>query len=176
MRIDLAVDEDRVQWRPSPEAVERARRVVEAAGPTDGVLEVVLTGDDYVHELNLRYRNKDKATDVLSFSYLEDHEAQRGALLRGEVKARECSDDPGEGEVLVGQVLISEASLRARELRLDHSDDEEFVFLVAHGLLHTLGYDHGDAEEASMMEAAQEALLRSLSDGRDPVPRGESAP
>jgi probable rRNA maturation factor len=155
--------------------MERARRMVEGAGPVDGLLEVVLTDDAYVHDLNRRYRDKDRPTDVLSFSYLENHETERARLLRGECLAREFSDDPGEGEVLVGQVLISEPSLRARELRRDHTDDEEFVFLVAHGLLHTLGYDHGDAQQALEMEAEQEALLGPWINGPDGAARGETA-
>ncbi len=174
MRIDLAVDEDRVQWCPSPEALERARRLVETAGPQDGVLEVVLTDDDYIHELNRRYRDKDRPTDVLSFSYLEGHEPARLALLMRERNASEFSDDPQDGEVLVGQVLISEMSLRSRELRLDHSHDDEFLFLVAHGLLHTLGYDHGDQEQAAEMETQQLILLQCDTDGPSGAVRGET--
>lgn len=175
MRIELAVDEDRVRWRPRPETLQRARRLVEVAGPADGLLEVVLTDDSYVHELNRLYREKDRPTDVLSFSYLEAHEEKREELLRGEISAREFSDDPGEEPVLVGQVLISETSLRSRELRRDHSDDEEFLFLVAHGLLHTLGYDHGDEEQAREMEEQQEWLLRQEAETTRGNERGEQS-
>ena len=89
--------------------------------------------------------------------------------------AREFSDGMVEDEVLVGQVIISEESLLSRTLRRDHSHDEEFVFLVAHGLLHTLGYDHGDEEQASEMEGHQEELLRAVIDAATEEPRGDEA-
>jgi probable rRNA maturation factor len=125
----------------------------------DGILEVVLTDDAAVRDLNRRYRGKDQPTDVLSFSYLEGHAEEREALLHGRLGARDFDPGPREDAVLVGQVLISVESMRGREVRRDHDDEEEFLFLVAHGLLHTLGYDHRDEEETAEMQAMEEMVL-----------------
>jgi len=163
LKLELSVDAAPIRWRPSPEAVERARRLVEAWGPSDGVLEVVLTGDGRIHDLNRRYRGKDRPTDVLSFSYLEGHEERRDELLHGRLPAREFSGDPPVDDdaapVLVGEVLISVETMQRRDVRLDHDDDEEFVFLVVHGMLHTLGFDHAHRDEAMEMEKNMEMIL-----------------
>ncbi len=168
MKLEFAVDEDPIPWRPGPETVESVRRMVENCGPADGVLEVVLTSDARVRQLNSRYRNKDRATDVLSFSYLEGHEPFRSDLLHRRRVARDFSGDPTppaadpadpDEAVLVGQVLIGVETMLYREIRRDHSDDEEFVFLVIHGMLHTLGYDHHTEEEARQMEMELERIL-----------------
>ena len=161
MKLELAVDGDRTPWRPDAETQDVLKRMLTAWGPSDGILEVVLTDDQTIRELNRRYRQKDRATDVLSFSYLEGHEDSREDLLRADRSARDFSSDELEGEVLVGQVLISAETMRGRDVRLDHTMEEEFRFLVVHGMLHTLGYDHASEEEAEEMERAQETILSS---------------
>lgn len=161
MRLELAVDGDRTPWRPGAEAQEQLRRLIAGLGPPDGILEVVLTDDHVIRQLNRDYRQKDRSTDVLSFSYLEGHEEHRRELLQGRRKAREFSQDPVEDEIVVGQVLISVETMRNRDIRLDHTDAEEFQFLAIHGMLHTLGYDHMNDEDAQEMENAQEEILKA---------------
>ena len=108
----------------------------------DAELSILLTKDDVIHELNAQYRDKDRATDVLAF-----------AMREGEASARE----PGSSEVL-GDVVIS-LDTAARQARTHgHDGLAEVTMLLAHGVLHLVGYDHEtDAEEREM-----QAMTRKL--------------
>lgn len=109
---------------------------------TDFELSVLLTDDTFIHELNREHRSKDKPTDVLSFPLLEPTDA------------RLKTANPGA----IGDVVISlDTALRQGKQRR-HSLHAEVRFLLAHGILHLMGYDHEtDAEEAEM-----DALTRRL--------------
>ena len=106
-------------------------------------LSVLLTNDAEIHELNRLHRDKDKPTDVLSFP-LDEHESDAGA----------------HGRVL-GDVVISldtaarQARGRKRELL------PEVRFLLAHGILHLIGYDHGNPTEKRAMDAMARRLVRA---------------
>jgi probable rRNA maturation factor len=142
-----------------------AEVLVASAGPIDGELQVVLTDDATLLELNREYRGKDSPTDVLSFSYLTDHEGARAALLGGQ-SARPYADSHSGDEktVLVGQVLISLETVRERPAREGRNCDEEILFLMTHGLLHVLGYDHADDEQAAEMEKKERELFAPILD------------
>jgi len=161
LKLELAVDGDKTPWLPDAEAETRLRRLIAGFGPPDGILEVVLTDDQVIRQLNRDYRNKDRPTDVLSFSYLEGHEEHRQDLLQGRRKAREFNQESPEDQIVVGQVLISVETMQKRDIRRDHDDNEEFQFLAIHGMLHTLGYDHINAEDAKEMEDAQDTILKA---------------
>ncbi|HEX3773561.1 MAG TPA: rRNA maturation RNase YbeY [Polyangiaceae bacterium] len=111
-------------------------------------LSVLLTNDAEIHALNREHRDHDKATDVLSFP-LEEGEA----VLRPK--------NPGQTRAL-GDVVISldtaerQARARKRELLL------EVRFLLAHGLLHLLGYDHANPQEKREMTAQTRRLVRAV--------------
>jgi probable rRNA maturation factor len=96
-------------------------------------VELLLTNDATIRELNKQYRGKDKATDVLSFSL----------------------DDP----VHLGQLVISVERAQEQAQELGQSLEEELQFLFAHGLLHLLGYDHEEPEEEKVMLAKTYRLL-----------------
>jgi probable rRNA maturation factor len=108
-------------------------------------LSVLLTNDAQIHALNLEHREKDKPTDVLSFPLDE------GGGADGSVS----------GTRVLGDVVISldtaarQARGRKRELL------PEVRFLLAHGLLHLLGYDHGDPAEKRVMDAMTKRLVRA---------------
>ena len=109
-------------------------------------LSVLLTNDAEIHELNRQHRDKDRATDVLAFALEEgDH---------GAVSA-------GNGVRLLGDVVISldtaarQARGRNRELL------PEVRFLLAHGLLHLIGYDHGNPTEKRAMASMTRRLVRA---------------
>ncbi|HEY4102367.1 MAG TPA: rRNA maturation RNase YbeY [Polyangiaceae bacterium] len=111
-------------------------------------LSVLLTNDAEIHALNREHRQKDKPTDVLSFS-LEEGEA----VLRPE--------NPAQTRAL-GDVVISldtaERQARARKRELL----PEVRFLLAHGLLHLLGYDHATPSEKREMDALTQRLVRAV--------------
>ena len=111
-------------------------------------LSVLLTNDREIHALNLQHREKDKPTDVLSFPLDE------GGGADGSVS----------GTRVLGDVVIS-LDTAARQARGRHRELlPEVRFLLAHGLLHLLGYDHGDPAEKREMDAMTRRLVQSASD------------
>lgn len=110
-------------------------------------LSVLLTDDAEIHELNRTYRHKDRPTDVLAFA-MREGEAQAGA--------------PDQGELLGDVVISLETACRQATARR-RTPLAEVRFLLAHGLLHLIGYDHQtDAEEREMTRATR-ALVRAAS-------------
>lgn len=107
-----------------------------------GLVTVVLADDETLRELNSRFRGKDKATNVLSFP----------ASSVGVV-----GDDPHLGDVIVSlQTLRREAAEQGKTL------EHHFIHLVTHGILHVLGHDHVEEDEAERMEATEIAILSGL--------------
>ncbi len=107
-------------------------RCVGRLGRKDAEVHVLITGDDRIRELNLRYLGLDQATDVLSFP--------DGDLLP-------------TGRTLLGEIAISLDTARRQAEELRHGEIRELEELALHGLLHLLGYDHGrDTGEMNDLE------------------------
>ncbi|MCK5376645.1 MAG: rRNA maturation RNase YbeY [Acidobacteria bacterium] len=127
-----------IKWerRPSRPAAEALRRMISRCvgrlGRKDAEVHVLITGDDRIRELNLRYLGLDQATDVLSFP--------DGDLLP-------------TGRTLLGEIAISLDTARRQAEELRHGEIRELEELALHGLLHLLGYDHGrDTGEMNDLE------------------------
>ena len=113
-------------------------RTLSIVGHDESVnVNVVLKDKEAVHQYNLNYRNIDRTTDVLSFE-----------------------DGSEEGGVLnLGDIIISVDSVVQQAQDYEHSIKREFCFLVVHGYLHLLGYDHGtEVEEKEMFDLQKEIL------------------
>jgi probable rRNA maturation factor len=109
---------------------------------TECVLGVHLVTDQTIQELNAAHRGKDSATDVLSFP-----------LHSGEFVL-----PPGE-PLNLGDIVVSYPRAVAQAEEYGHSLERELAYLVAHGVLHVLGYDHEvEAEQRVMREKEEEAL------------------
>lgn len=122
---------------PDAEAVvERAAQA--ALGTAEGDIVVLLTDDDAVRELNGRFREKDKPTNVLSFPAPENAFPHLGDI------------------VLAYGVSATEAEAQGKTLA-DH-----LSHLVVHGVLHLLGRDHEDDAEAEEMEAEEREILAQI--------------
>ncbi len=161
MKLELVLDEGEWTWTPRAVTLDHLGELVAALGPSDVSVQVVLTGDDTLREHNREYRGQDRPTDVLSFSYFEGHGPSRGTLLKGEAVGRDFLDlHYSEEEALAGQVLVSLDTLRARGPVHAQNLDDELAFMVVHGLLHVLGFDHGTDEEAEEMQAEEKAILQ----------------
>lgn len=117
--------------------------VLEAGGPEAAEISLALVDDDYIRQLNREYRGIDKPTDVLSFAMRE------GELLPG-------------GEDLLGDVVVSLETAQRQCREYGHSFEREVAFLIAHGVLHLLGYDHQDEEGRRAMREKEEAVLSRL--------------
>lgn len=144
---------------------ERARRLIRIAAKAafyamnydfDAQVDVLVTDDEGIRVINREYRNKDAATDVLSFPMHDFHRGRHA--LPG---ARLC--DPDTGRVMLGDMVISEERAEAQAEEYGHSFSRECAYLTVHSMLHLLGYDHVDeGEEKAAMRAEEERILEKI--------------
>ena len=135
-RVEVEVEAD--LWRTLPDAEALVRTAAEAALSQEGALAVLLTDDAAVRELNRRWRGKDAATNVLSFPAAATAAPWLGDVaLAYETCAREAAE---QGKPLGAHV----------------------THLVAHGVLHLLGWDHQTDAEAEEMESLERQILARL--------------
>ena len=126
--------------------------------PYDYQVNVVLTDDDSICEINREERALDRATDVLSFP-MAFYAAP--ADFDG-LEEQDDVFDPETGEYMLGDIMISVDHVRAQAKEYGHSEKRELAFLTAHSMLHLMGYDHESDEERCEMEEKQEAILQHL--------------
>jgi len=105
-------------------------------------VSVVITDNENIQKLNKQYREKDVATDVLSFPLYDDE----GFF-----------DEEELGDIVIS---LEKASEQAQEYH--HSINREIAFLTAHSMLHLMGYDHEDPDEETEMFGIQEEILNQL--------------
>ncbi|PZU76316.1 MAG: rRNA maturation RNase YbeY [Brevundimonas sp.] len=136
--IEVEIEAD--AWTAAlPEAETVVRRAAtEALGTVVGDVVVLLTDDAAVRDLNARFRDKDRPTNVLSFPAPETAEPHLGDI------------------VLAYGVCADEAAAQGKSLA-DH-----LSHLVVHGVLHLLGRDHEDDAEAEEMEAEEREILAGI--------------
>lgn len=103
--------------------------------PSSTEVSISFIDDGYMRELNLKYKDNNRTTDVLSF--------------------------PQEGELL-GDILISVDKATAQSEELGHTFEQEVRRLVVHGILHLLGYDHKKLQESRLMEEKEKEILKFL--------------
>lgn len=151
MEIWISNDQEKVALTEAHEAL--IRRVVEGtcnhSGPEPAIdieVSITLVDNDEIKVLNREHRGLDEPTDVLSFSQLE---------------GEELAQTPG-GPLLLGDLVISLERCAEQAEDYGHSFDRELGFLVAHGMLHLLGFDHQSPEEEAAMMAATEEILGEL--------------
>ncbi len=136
--------------------IRRAVRTVLAAEGVDFPCEVdvLVTGDEEIRELNREARQVDKATDVLSFPAFD--------LEPGELPGPEDAD-PGTGLVPLGDMMISLEHVAAQAKEYGHSNRRELAYLTVHSVLHLLGYDHMDEGPMKRrMREREEDILAEL--------------
>ena len=105
-------------------------------------LGIVIGNDALLHQLNLKYRQMDSATDVLSFP---THEV-----------------DPDTSDLYLGDIVISLPRAQDQASTEGHSLSDELQLLVVHGTLHLLGYDHVEIKDKKKMQDAQDSILDQL--------------
>lgn len=110
--------------------------------PEEAEVDLLFVDNEAIQEMNREYRNKDSATDVLSFPMYE---------------ADEAIDE--EEEILFGDIVISLERAQEQCQEYGHSLEREVMYLLVHGLLHLAGYDHIEDEDKKQMRAQEEALL-----------------
>ncbi|HHY42633.1 MAG TPA: rRNA maturation RNase YbeY [Thermoanaerobacterales bacterium] len=116
--------------------------------PENVEVSIALVDDSYIQKLNHQYRHLDAPTDVLSFAMRETIEEEK-------------SFDFYEEELL-GDIVISLERAEMQAAEYGHSFEREVGFLVVHGILHLLGYDHELDEERTVMRQKEEDILKTL--------------
>ncbi|WP_225072270.1 rRNA maturation RNase YbeY [Desulfuromonas sp. CSMB_57] len=119
-----------------------AQTILNASGCPDGELSVLIVDDAAIRIINRDYLQRDRATNVISFSMQEGEQA-------------------GLHPNLLGDVVISAETAARDAAEAGLGFESELYFLLLHGILHLLGYDHerGSAEQAAQMEAREEDLF-----------------
>ena len=106
-------------------------------------LSLVFTDDENIREINAEWRDKDKATNVLSFPAFP---LEPGGM-------------PGP---MLGDIVIARETVEREALELEKSFEDHLTHLLVHGFLHLFGYDHMDEEEAEEMESLETRILAVL--------------
>ena len=146
---------------------EIADKVINAAldyekCPYEAEISLTLTDNQGIHEINKEFREIDRPTDVLSFPMVDYDEPGNFDFL-------ESADEyfnPETGELMLGDIVISLDKVEEQAEAYGHTVLREYAFLIAHSMLHLMGYDHMEEEEAKVMEAKQKEILEILSIGR----------
>lgn len=127
--------------------------------PYEAEINLLLTTDEEIQKMNQRFRDMDRATDVLSFPMLE-YETP-GEFEHFENCAQEAFN-PESGELMLGDIVISKNKVLAQAETYGHSPRREFAFLIAHSMLHLFGYDHMEEEERVVMEEKQREIMERV--------------
>lgn len=126
--------------------------------PYEAEVNVVLTDNASIHEVNREHREIDRPTDVLSFPMVEYSEPGNF----DELEEMDEYFNPETGELMLGDIMISLEKVIEQAEEYGHSCKRELGFLVAHSMLHLFGYDHMEPDEAAVMEQKQKAIMDNL--------------
>jgi probable rRNA maturation factor len=131
-------DPDQADWLDRS-TLDQLHRLAAPLGETDDTVEVVVVGDEFIRKINNSYRNIDRATNVISFSYLEE--------------GFPC------GENVAGEMYISYETVEKEANEQAVDPKHLFLRISIHGLLHVLGYDHQDDGRHERMEREEKRIL-----------------
>jgi probable rRNA maturation factor len=154
----VAVTIDATAWQavvddPEPLCRQAIRATLSHAAPRDWLataeISLLLCDDATMRRLNGRYRQQERATNVLSFPALE-------------LDPDQPPPAPGPAPVLLGDIALAAETVRAEAADQGKPTADHVRHLVVHGCLHLLGYDHRDAAGAARMEDLERAILADL--------------
>lgn len=117
--------------------------------------DIVFCDDKKIHKINKEYRNIDKPTDVITFALFADTNENERFIF--------------DGEINLGEIIISYDTMEYNALNEPHIIDtknssiiSELYFLISHGILHLLGYDHKDEKSYNEMIALQKKITGEI--------------
>lgn len=119
-------------------------------GHSDFEVTITLTDGETIRQINNEHRGIDSETDVLSFPLWD--------VRKGE----EPFENPDTGCIMLGDIVISLPRLKEQAEEYGHSEKREAAYLLIHGMLHLLGYDHMEEDEKQEMRLKEEELLKEL--------------
>lgn len=127
--------------------------------PYEVQVNIILTSNDEIRQINLEQRGIDAPTDVLSFPMIEYAYPSDFTVL----EADDMNNfDPDTGELILGDIVISVDKVIEQAEKYEHGVKREYAFLIAHSMLHLFGYDHMDEVERENMELRQDEILNRL--------------
>ena len=144
VEIDITYDIDEVEEYFEEEKIKEYIEYIlknekENFNEKDFYVSFMLTTNEVIHQINKEYKNMDRPTDVISFAYNE-------------------TENVGPVEI-VGDIIISIDKVREQAKEFGHTDKREFYYLLTHGMLHILGYDHIIEDEKKVMREKEERYL-----------------
>ena len=111
---------------------------------TNAYLDIIFVDNKEIQSINKKYRQIDKITDVISFAFEDNHDLPSNIRM-------------------LGSIYVCIPKMISQALEYNHSEKRELSFLVCHGLLHLLGYDHVNSkEEEKIMFNLQDEILNNL--------------
>jgi probable rRNA maturation factor len=154
IEVDVSVSEP--QWNESfldVEAIARRAATLTVQHATlprriesrDMEAAIVLANDDLIQILNREYREMDKPTNVLSFATLDSNDPV-----------------PDEGPFPLGDIILSYQTIDREATEQGKFFKDHFTHMIVHGMLHLLGYDHQDEDEANIMETLEIRILQKM--------------
>lgn len=148
MIVDISMPCD--NWEDLPDLrsilIKAACEAAKAGGvssPENTEISIVLASDDFIRDLNRRYRNKDRPTNVLSFP-AGDHEPE------------------DEAPKLLGDIILAFETIRSEAVKQNKPIVNHVSHLTVHGVLHLLGHGHENRSDAETMESLEVDILNGL--------------
>jgi probable rRNA maturation factor len=117
-------------------------------------ISIFLVDNERIRQINKENRDIDMPTDVLSFPIVE--------MIEGKINSIEGDYNYDNNSLVLGDIIISMEMVLKQSDEYGHSFEREIAFLVSHGVLHLLGYDHKNEKEESRMITRQESALKQL--------------
>ena len=118
-------------------------------------ITVTLTTPETIQEINKRYRNIDRATDVLSFPMFEKDELDK-----------KIQKNDFENEDILGDIVVSVDKVKEQAIEYGHGFERELSYMIVHGFYHLMGYDHIEEEDKKIMRKKEEYILEKLNISR----------
>ena len=133
MKINLFNENNLLQKIDYNKIIEDIENLFNQEFDCEKEVSVIFVNSEEIHSMNKQYRDIDRPTDVLSFEEYEDD--------------------------YLGEIFICEEKVYEQAISYNHSNEREFAFLLTHGLLHLLGYDHIEKDDEVIMFQKQDELL-----------------
>lgn len=157
---------DEITEEINEEELTLAKKVIEhilqkEGCPFDCEVNLTMTDNDGIQAVNKEFRDMDKPTDVLSFPNCDFDTPGEFSQFRDEEIYFDCFN-PENDYFVLGDIMISRDKMLAQAEEYGHGVTREYAFLIAHSVLHLIGYDHMEEEEAKHMEAKQNEYLNDL--------------
>lgn len=128
--------------------------------PQNVYVELTVADGETIREVNKEYRNVDRVTDVLSFPALE-------VTLPFDINDYPDDIDMSTGELMLGEIMLCYDKAVEQSKEYGHSIERESAYLVLHGLLHLMGFDHIEDDDKAIMREEEEKILNKLGITRD---------